>query len=146
MKIHAINNQNQHKSNFNFNGKLIFSENLSERALELIKGNRERLLVLAEKSPSDMFVRELPTKEKNIRIAIIPIENTEEPIESAIAPIIEEINNQTNFHERIKEVTENFLDNMKYIEKAPNDKRKNRYYIPKKIGKPQKPFIKKNKH
>ena len=121
------------------------SEDLSERALEFIKRNEEELLVLAIPSPCDMFVKELPTKEKNVKIAVIPIKNVEESIGRTIEHLIEEIDKQTNLYERMKIITENFLENMEYMKEPSTGKRKNRYYVPKKIGQPQKPFIKKRK-
>lgn len=147
MKIQAINNnQNQYKSKINFGGKLILPENTSEKAGKFITENKEKLLVLAGKLPYDTYVRELPTKEQSGKLVLVFVKEGEVVKESMIERLTQEVNEQTDTFEKLKESLGIFLESIKYSEKPSIYVKKRKYYVPETIGRPQKPFIPKNKH
>lgn len=154
MKIQAINNnQNQYKTKTNFMGNVILPEKLSVNAERFIQKSFEKISKLVEKTPYDIYVKEVAPKEKEAPAIVFMVKDTKEDanlpkqaVIDAISILIEEpkVNKEEVLEFKmpsisIREISEQLLC-------LKNKKHKNKYYVPSKIGSPQKPYTKRRRY
>ena len=152
MKIQAINNnQYQYKSKTNFTGNVILPEKLSQNAERFIQKSIEKISKLVEKTPYDIYVKEVAPKEKEAPAIVIMVKDTNEKtnmpkqaVIDAISVLIEEpkVNKEEILEFKMKLESMKELSEQLQFMKAEKPKKK--YYIPKKIGNPQKPYTKRH--
>ena len=142
MKISSvIYSQN---SDIGFGGKLVLPNKLSDKGKLFVEKCGEEINKILEPAPYDLFLKEIPEKNNQI---ILCCNKGEEPgmvIVYSVCEIISSFKRQ-KMAEEIKKEFERFEKDARELRNIGfNDKpRKVKPYIPLKIGKPQKPYVKK---
>ncbi len=147
MKIQPINNnQHQHTNSTNFNGKLILPEKMSNIGKQFVDKCGERITKILEPEPYDMFLHEIPVNKNDKKIVLIYNQEAEPkfPVRAVLNNIITEFNDRMELYTLKLEFERlNLPEIVEMIIEKPN---KEKPFVPLKIGKPQKPYIKPKKN
>ena len=117
-------------------------------ATEYVNQSKETLIVYAKKLPYDVRLKELPKRDKNNKPILILIKDGEELKQSVIEKIIETMNDGVDHATKMKEFAQTLFETigkMDYLKTSQIHEIKNKPHVPKTIGNPQKPFVKRKK-
>ena len=143
MKIQSVSNYQQQNSTINFNGKLIVPDNISELTKKFVDTCGERINKILEPAPCDMFVHEIPVTKNTNKIMLVYHRESEPGFITKIVlnDIIEEFNNRTALSE-LKLEFNRLMTMPEDISVKAEKPVKQKPYVPLKIGKPQKGYVK----
>ncbi len=145
MKVNSADNS---LTKQNFSGKLILPENMSEMGKQFVDRCGERIIRIIEPEQCDMFLHEIPVnKMGDKKIVLVYNQETEPKVPTKIVlnEIIAEFNRLVDLS-KIKIEFDRLLDIRESVKVQKEESVKQKPYVPLKIGKPQKPFIKKRRY
>ena len=152
MRIAAINTNQNYQSNTkqsrlknNFKGKLIVSGCLSEAGELLFEKVEKPLVAIVGTMPCDILIHEAATVTQDMKPVIALVEPQKKNVENAVHLILEDINdkflNQVNIEEMKKTLAEIAEKSKATVLETRQKKPHIKHYVPKSIGKIQKPYV-----
>ena len=143
-----VNSADNYLTKQNFSGKLIVPENMSEMGKQFVDRYGERIIRIIEPEQGDMFLHEIPiNKSGDKKIVLVYNQETEPktPTKIVLNEIIAEFNRRVDLS-KIKIEFDRLLNMRESVKVLKEEPVKQKPYVPLKIGKLQKPFIKRKKY